>query len=58
MPRIGSKIVKDGVEYVYLTHCCGVTRKEIAKQYGIPINDVKKLDSYMATFKRKLKKVM
>ena len=48
MPRIKTRVVRDGIEYVYLTHCSGFTRKQIAKQYNIPIKNVKKLDNYMA----------
>ena len=55
MARLKSKEVKNGVEYTYLTHCCGQTRKQIAKQYGVPIYSVRKIDSYMATIQRELK---
>lgn len=54
MARIKCKRVRDGIEYVYLTHCCGETRKQIAKQYNIPTKNVNKLDSYMATFWREV----
>jgi hypothetical protein len=54
MPRVFKKIRRDGYEYVYLSHCCGFTRKQISERYDVPIKNITKLDSYLATFWRKI----
>lgn len=54
MPKVYNRVIRNGVEYMYLSHCCGFTRKQIAKKYNVPVKNVKKLDSYIATiYKRR-----
>ena len=56
MARINKKFVRGNEEFVYLTHADKQTRKDIAKQYNVPVKSVTKLGSYMATFTRKKRK--
>ena len=53
MARIQNKIKRGNIELIYLTHCDGQTRRDIAKQYNVNIKNVKKLDSYMAVITKK-----
>ena len=52
MARFKKRQIVGDTEFVWLTHCCGQTKKDIAKQYNIPVKNISKF-GYMASFWRK-----
>jgi len=52
--KVHKKFIRDGIEYLYISYCCGYTRKDIAKRYNVPVKDVIKISSYMASIIRKV----